>query len=955
MANREVIADLVAQVSLDGTKFNQGMGKVSRELKTVQEELKTARSRFKQTGDSTDFLGSKSRSLSNKLRLQKSQVDLLGKSYNESRKNGNEFSKNTQNLARRMEKAKREISETEHELEDVNNQLKNQPNRWQKLGESAQTAGQKMMTAGQSMSRAGRTMTMGVTTPLLGIAGAAIKVASDFEEGMSEVQAKSGATGEQLEKLEKQARGMGKTTRFSATEASQGMTYLAQAGFEVEDIMKTMPGLLDLAAASNMDLGRAADIASNILTGFNIKAEDSGRISDVLAEASSSANTNVEQLGGAMKYVAPVASTLNVSLEGTTAAIGKMSDAGIQGEKAGRQLRQGMLRLAKPTGEAASLIEELGIKVFDAEGNMKSMPNVVEELNGGLEGMESDARAAALATIFGSESTAGWSKLLDTGSDDLRKYTEELNNAEGAASEMADVMNDNAKGSMREFKSAMEDAGIEAAEHLMPVFTDMVEGATELFRKFGDLEESTQKNIIKMGGFAAAAGPASVVLGGLTTTAGGLTKGLGGVANMLGKKSGAGLLGRIAGLSRGGVAGLAIGGVAALGTGIYTMTKNTERSIEETLNMIETRKKEIDATDKLIDAYEGLRRKNKLTNDEMLRYMDIVGDLEGAKSEDVIKGLTKEQEKLLKKSGLTNDEMNEFLDLNDKVIEKSPKTTQVVSEQGNAYAGVADELKKLNEKERERLAGETQNALSSELIKQRDRLAEQKNLQTEISGLEKQRDEKLQGLIDRQDKLTELSGHDYRIAKKLLDADRVSYDKLLERIEGKKESLKETEKELKRFDQLKGDYAQMVLYEQGIVSEKGKANNAIRTEQKEINKARSNLERLNDTGEITKSKYRQQNDKLNEQQRKLDAARSKLVDMNNVADRTIYKDLNIIENPSISWLDRALGKDAYKTVHIRTLGLSATDSLYKGALGLEGHAAGTHDNPGGMSMLGGES
>src|SRR5690625_107206 len=307
-----------------------------------------------------------------------------------------------------------------------------------------------LQTFGRGMTSFGRGMTMRVTTPILGAGAAALKVGMDFESGMSEVQAISGATGEQLEQLEEQARTLGSETRYSATEAANGMSFLARAGFEVNEITAAMPGLLDLAASSNMDLGRAADIASNILSGFGYEAGEAGRVSDVLAKGASSANTNVEQLGGAMQVVAPIASTLGLEIEGMTAAVGLMSDAGIQGEQAGRMLRQGFLRLADPTGKAADLVEELGINVFDADGNMKEMDGVVAELEKGLKGMDAQTKAAALSTLFGAQSTAGWSALLDRGSDELAEYTEELQNSEGAAAEMAKVMQDNAKGAITE-------------------------------------------------------------------------------------------------------------------------------------------------------------------------------------------------------------------------------------------------------------------------------------------------------------------------------------------------------------------------------------------------------------------------------------------------------------------------------------------------------------------------
>src|SRR5699024_6943261 len=221
------------------------------------------------------------------------------------------------------------------------------------------------------------------------------------------------------------------------------------------------------------------------------------RVADVLDKGASTANTNVEQLGGAMKYAAPIANTLGLEIEGLTASVGFMSDAGIQGEQAGRQLRQGLLRLANPTKESAKLIDKLGINVFDADGNMKEMHDVVGELERGFKGMNPQARASALAILFGAESTAGWSTLLDRGSKDLKNYTKELQNSEGAAAEMAEVMQDNAKGAIIEFKSALEGAGIAASEHIIPAVTEITKKATELIRKFGELDEEQQKQILK--------------------------------------------------------------------------------------------------------------------------------------------------------------------------------------------------------------------------------------------------------------------------------------------------------------------------------------------------------------------------------------------------------------------------------------------------------------------------
>ena len=335
-----------------------------------------------------------------------------------------------------------------------------------KLSDSAMSAAKKLEGMEKSFTKVGKGLMKKVTAPVIGLGTAAIKTVADFDDAMSKVQAMSGATGEEFTKLRELAKEYGATTKFSASEAAEGMTFLAMAGLEVNEIIDTMPGLLDLAAASGMDLSRAADITTNILSGFGMAAHEAGRVADVLAKGASSANTSVEQLGDAMKVVAPVASTLGLEIEGLTAAVGFMSDAGIQGSEAGRMLRQGMLRLAGPTGEAEKLIKQLGINVFDAEGNMKTLDEVVGELAKGLNGMSSQAQTAALATIFGAESVAGWTALLDRGAGELAKFTTELKGAEGTASRHAQMMQDNIGGAFEEMKSAIEGLMIEIGDVL---------------------------------------------------------------------------------------------------------------------------------------------------------------------------------------------------------------------------------------------------------------------------------------------------------------------------------------------------------------------------------------------------------------------------------------------------------------------------------------------------------
>ena len=201
------------------------------------------------------------------------------------------------------------------------------------------------------MSAAGGKLTMGVTTPIVALGAKAVKTAADFESSMSEVSAISGATGEDLQKLESLAKKMGETTRFSASEAAEALKYMAMAGWKTEDMLNGLEGIMNLSAASGENLGATSDIVTDALTAFGLSAADSGHFADLLAKASSNANTNVSMMGETFKYVAPVAGALGYSAEDVALAVGLMANSGIKASQAGTSLRASMTNLAKPTKE----------------------------------------------------------------------------------------------------------------------------------------------------------------------------------------------------------------------------------------------------------------------------------------------------------------------------------------------------------------------------------------------------------------------------------------------------------------------------------------------------------------------------------------------------------------------------------------------------------------------------
>ena len=371
-----------------------------------------------------------------------------------------------------------------------------------------------MTTAvGKVMQGTGAAMTKYITTPLIGVGVAAAKVGGDFEAQMSRVKAISGATGDTFEQMKQQAIDLGAKTAFSAKESAAGMENLASAGFSAQEIMKAMPGLLDLAAVSGGDVALASENTATALRGFGLEASEAGHVADVFARAAADTNAEVGDMGEALKYVAPVANSMGISLEETAAAIGIMSDAGIKGSQAGTTLRGALSRLARPTKAMQDTMDNLGVSFYDADGKMKPLKTQVELLKKAFKGLTPEQQQNALVTLYGQESLSGMMALIDKGPDKLGKLTESLKNSDGAADKMARTMQDNMNSSLEQMMGAFESAAIVIQKILAPAVRKVADSISGLVDKFVSAPEPVQKMIVTIGLIVAAIGPLLVIFG----------------------------------------------------------------------------------------------------------------------------------------------------------------------------------------------------------------------------------------------------------------------------------------------------------------------------------------------------------------------------------------------------------------------------------------------------------
>ena len=307
-----------------------------------------------------------------------------------------------------------------------------------------------------------------------------------FESTMSQVKAISGATTDDMAALTALAKEMGSTTKFTAQEAAQGLTYMAMAGWKTEDMLTSLSGVMNLAAASGEDLATVSDIVTDAMTAFGLSASgatasgvsNAMHFSDVLAAASSNANTNVSMMGETFKYVGSMAGAMGYSIEDVALATGLMANSGIKGTMAGTALNSMLTRLSTNTSGATDAISKLGVEFYNSDGSARPLLDVMTELRRATVNMTAAQKSELANTVAGTEAQKGLLAILNTSEEDYNKLTEAIYNADGAAQQMSDTMLDNMQGSMTLLQSAVDGVKLALGERLSPYVREFADWLT---------------------------------------------------------------------------------------------------------------------------------------------------------------------------------------------------------------------------------------------------------------------------------------------------------------------------------------------------------------------------------------------------------------------------------------------------------------------------------------------
>lgn len=479
-----------ATFKADISNLRSQMQAAAREVRLANSEFKKATAGLDDWSHSADGLEAKIKQLNKVIDSQKKQVELARKELEKIKKEYGENSAEANRAEIALNKYEAALASSEKELTQYGKELE----KAEKYGDGFNDALDEMDDAAQKASD-GFSVMKGALASLVAdgirlaidgikeLATETFRVGASFEQEMAKVAAISGADAEAVDKLNAKAKEMGETTVFSASEAASAFEYMAMAGWDTEDMLSGIEGVMSLAAASGEDLATTSDIVTDALTAMGYSAGDAGKLADVMAAASSNANTNVSLMGSTFKYAAPLIGAMGYSMEDAAVAIGLMANAGIKGEKSGTALRTILTNLSAPTDRVQKAMDRLGISLTDEAGNMRSLDDVMKDLRAGFKDLSETEKTQVAADLAGKEAMSGLLAVVNAAPADYEKLTKAVNNSTGASKNMADTMNDTVNGQVTLLKSKVEGVMIKIFENASGAIREAIQQISDALDK----------------------------------------------------------------------------------------------------------------------------------------------------------------------------------------------------------------------------------------------------------------------------------------------------------------------------------------------------------------------------------------------------------------------------------------------------------------------------------------
>lgn len=512
MADR--IKGITVQIGGDTAGLSKALAGINRQISGTQTQLKDVERLLKLDPTNTKLLEQKQRLLAGAVQDTKSKLESL-KSVEGQLQNQLKSGTITQ---QQYDGAMREIAATESQLKSLESQMR-------KFGSVAaqqlEAVGAKVQNVGGKISGAGQAF-LPVTAAVTAVGTASVKTAANFDRSMSKVRALSGAGEEDFQKLRDTALAMGRDTAFSASEAADALGYMALAGWDADQSTEALPAVLNLAAASGMDLAAASDMVTDYLSAFGLEANRASYFTDLMAYAQANSNTSAQQLGEAYKNCAANLHAAGQDVETVTSLLEAMANQGLKGSEAGTAMAAIMRDITQKMEDGAIKIGETKVAVQDANGNFRDLTDILRDVEKATDGMGTAQKAAALQATFTADSTKGLNEIFTEGMDTVTQYEEALRKSIGTAGDQADTMLDNLPGQLTLLKSAAENASIAIGDTLTPRVSQLVSWVNQAVEWFNSLDDGQKQWIVTLALVAAAIGPLLIFLGTMVTSVGSL-------------------------------------------------------------------------------------------------------------------------------------------------------------------------------------------------------------------------------------------------------------------------------------------------------------------------------------------------------------------------------------------------------------------------------------------------
>ena len=520
MANR--IKGITVEIGGDTTKLQTALKGVNSSIRDTQGQLRDVEKLLKLDPGNTELLAQKHRLLGEAVAGTKEKLETLktaAEQANMALANG-EISQD------QYDALQREIIETENNLRDLERQAGQSATALQKIS----ATGEKLKTVGDNISSAGQKL-LPVTAGVTALGTAAVSTAANFEASMSQVQATMGITkdamstvnGESvntMDTLSALAKKMGSETAFSASECAEALNYLALAGYDTQQMCDTLPTVLNLAAAGGIDLASASDMVTDAMSALGMGVDEAGTMVDQMAKTASTTNTSVAQLGEGILTIGATAKTVKGGTAELNTALGILANNGIKGAEGGTHLRNVILSLQNPTDKAAACMERLDLDVYDSEGNMRSLNDILGDLNTSMDGMTAAEKSNIIGQIFNKTDLSSVNALLANTGTTWDELQQSIIDSGGAAQQMADTQLDNLQGQITILKSALEGLAISFGELLLPAIKMIVGWVQQFVDWLNGMDEGTKKVITTVALLAAALGPVLIVIGKVVSAVG---------------------------------------------------------------------------------------------------------------------------------------------------------------------------------------------------------------------------------------------------------------------------------------------------------------------------------------------------------------------------------------------------------------------------------------------------